>query len=59
TSALPEPLRDAPRTARPSTPSSTRSSLSRLNIPPPGLGPPTHAHAPSPISVPPPSHPSS
>ncbi|KAG9094838.1 hypothetical protein FRC06_010432 [Ceratobasidium sp. 370] len=57
--APPEPPRDDSRTARPSTPSSIRSSLSRLSIPPPGLGLPIHAHAQSPVSVPPPEHPSS
>lgn len=38
----PSPVYDASRTIRTSTSSSRRSSLSRLSIPPPGLGPPIH-----------------
>ncbi|QRV83377.1 hypothetical protein RhiJN_11393 [Ceratobasidium sp. AG-Ba] len=62
TSALQEPQSsyDASRTSRPSTPTSARSSLSQLGIPPPGLGPPVSTNAQTPlVSHPPPAHPPS
>jgi len=52
------PTYDASQTPRPSTPSSIRSSLSRLSIPPPGLGAPIHAPAePLLLSTPSSDHP--
>ncbi|KAF8603963.1 hypothetical protein BDV93DRAFT_522761 [Ceratobasidium sp. AG-I] len=55
----PSPTYDASRTIRTSTSSSRRSSLSRLSIPPPGLGPPIHDPTTQPLSLPASSHASS